>query len=270
MAAACAQQRDQPPAPASPTSTPVGGDSSTDEWLITCQEWNVPAAEEVKAELLEAWRLWTVDNAVTQAWFHRLADLYSEPTRHYHTLNHIWSMVQLVQQAQTRLQHPTAVGLATFFHDAIYDPKAPDNEEKSAELFSLFARECAEGGSALEGQGVDVGSVVDLILATKAHCTEVHRTAGALGADDVHWFLDFDMAVLGWPADAYQRYARQIRNEYQHVAWVDYCAKRPAVLRTFLQTPNIYATGPFRHHREAPARQNLDQEAERLTLQHTQ
>lgn len=36
-----------------------------------------------------------------------------------------------------------------------------------------------------------------LIEATLGHCTEAHSNRDKTGEDDIHYFLDFDMAVLG-------------------------------------------------------------------------
>ena len=39
--------------------------------------------------------------------------------------------------------------------------------------------------------------VYDWIMETKKHTTEVHRTPEVFGHDDLHYFLDMDMAILG-------------------------------------------------------------------------
>lgn len=72
---------------------------------------------------------------------HRLTNLgipvslltnYSEPHRFYHNLDHISSMCE---EANRRGVLTDELLLSIFFHDIIYDPKATDNEEKSAELY---------------------------------------------------------------------------------------------------------------------------------------
>lgn len=42
-----------------------------------------------------------------------------------------------------------------------------------------------------------VNKVENLILASKTHCTEEHKCEGIYGKDDVHYFLDFDISILG-------------------------------------------------------------------------
>jgi predicted metal-dependent HD superfamily phosphohydrolase len=66
-------------------------------------------------------------------------------------------------------------------------------------------------------QAEDADEVYDLILRTKHHKTDAHTTPGAYGQDDLHFFLDFDMAVLGRDPVSYRTYAEQIRQEYIHI-----------------------------------------------------
>lgn len=57
---------------------------------------------------------------------------YDEPYRFYHNWNHV---IDLLTEAQKYNILSDELFLAIVFHDIIYDPKANDNEEKSAELF---------------------------------------------------------------------------------------------------------------------------------------
>ena len=76
-----------------------------------------------------------------QEWSHSLIQAYNEPPRHYHTVSHISSMLQLFQTHRHLITKPTVVQLAIFFHDWIYDPKAHDNELRSVFAFKTFAAE---------------------------------------------------------------------------------------------------------------------------------
>ena len=49
------------------------------------------------------------------------------------------------------------------------------------------------------------------------------------GDSDEHYFLDFDMQVLGWDEADYDRYAEQIRQEYIHVPEQQYRTARAQV-----------------------------------------
>jgi len=71
-------------------------------------------------------------------WYDRLLELYSEPHRHYHNAQHITDCLKEFDSVRDAAQEPLAVELAIWFHDAIYNPRAGDNEERSAELAAQF------------------------------------------------------------------------------------------------------------------------------------
>ena len=60
---------------------------------------------------------------------------YSEKQRAYHTVQHLYECLSLIETIQSELNDPYAVALALWFHDVVYEPQALDNELKSAELF---------------------------------------------------------------------------------------------------------------------------------------
>lgn len=95
-----------------------------------------------------------------------------------------------------------------------------------------------------------------LILATK------HRAVALTG--DKALLVDIDLAILGEAPAAYDDYAAKIRQEYRHIADVDYAKGRVAVLQGFLSREHIYHTNHFRNERETQARENLKREIEQL------
>src|SRR3954466_1141667 len=66
--------------------------------------------------------------------FDILAAAYSAPARHYHNLEHLAEMFGVADRLALETDDPGAVRLAVWFHDAVYDPRANDNEARSAEL----------------------------------------------------------------------------------------------------------------------------------------
>jgi len=173
--------------------------------------------------------------------FESLVERYSEPHRAYHTLQHIgecFAQFDRVHDAHA----PGEVGLALWFHDAIYDTHASDNEARSAEWARAVLDEAGAPATTIE-------AVERLILATQHDVTPQDH--------DAQIVVDIDLSILGADADRFQEYEVQVRREY---AWVDDDAfrhGRTKVLRSFLERPFIYSTADFRARFEARARSNL-------------
>jgi predicted metal-dependent HD superfamily phosphohydrolase len=182
--------------------------------------------------------------------FDRLVAAYSEPHRFYHTLEHINEVLKVAGKLANASTDPSAIRLAIWFHDAVYDPRATDNEERSTTLAADLLRPL----------GVPEGTiqhVAEMIQAT-AHCT----TAEA--GTDTAVLLDADLAILSSEERRYARYAADIRREY---AWVEesaYRAGRAKVLQSFLDRPRIYRTERMHAVAEDTARRNLAIEIDRL------
>jgi predicted metal-dependent HD superfamily phosphohydrolase len=66
--------------------------------------------------------------------FDLLVAAYSAPDRHYHNLEHLAEMFRVAARLTLITDDPSAVQLAVWFHDAVYDPRASDNEARSADL----------------------------------------------------------------------------------------------------------------------------------------
>jgi predicted metal-dependent HD superfamily phosphohydrolase len=180
-----------------------------------------------------------------------LWERYSEPGRHYHNLTHIDETLEIVECLANCVSDLTAVRLAVWFHDAVYDTRAKDNEERSADLATKQLSE-------LEFSTEVIARVARLILLTKTHQAEPSDRDGQV-------LLDADLAILGAEGPRYDEYAAAIRREYAWVADEDYRIGRGAVLETFLNRPRIYFTDTLFGLREAHARKNIEKEIERLS-----
>jgi len=196
-------------------------------------------------ELRDRWsclcaRLGTTEAADTS--FDALCRSYSTPPRAYHNLDHVAHCLEELEEVRHLAHSPDAVESAIWFHDAIYDPRAKDNELRSAHLAQ----------ATLRGMGVAVSlceTTQDLILVTK-HDTPPVTT-------DQRIVVDVDLSILGQTRERFDAYERQIRQEYDWVPEAQYRDGRARVLRSFLSRARIFHLTPFADRYEALARENL-------------
>jgi predicted metal-dependent HD superfamily phosphohydrolase len=195
-------------------------------------------------ELLSRWQrlLPGVDST-----FADLAARYGETGRHYHTLEHIRAVLARIDDLWP--DAPPALRFAAWLHDVVYDSRASDNEERSAD----YAR------AILPALGVPpdvVEETARLILLTRSHEADPDDRAGRT-------LLDADLAVLAGDGPTYDAYAAAIRLEYAWVPESDYRAGRRRVLERFLVRPRIFLTMEMAEA-EPRARDNLRREIERF------
>lgn len=174
---------------------------------------------------------------------------YCEPQRHYHTLVHLQECFERFDELRGQANHAAEIELALWFHDAVYDVRRHDNEERSAEL----AREV------LLGAGLDAAAaqrVCELIMAT--------RHAAAPAGLDAQILVDVDLSILAAAPVRFHEYELQIRKEYAHVPDALFAQKRMEILQGFLDRDAIYTTAAFQAKYEAAARDNLRDAMERI------
>ena len=174
--------------------------------------------------------------------FRLLVAQYAEPHRKYHSQQHLAECLAAFETVRDLPPHPPEVEAALWFHDAIYDVKRHDNEERSAN----WAR------SALVEAGAPIASadrVQTLVLVTR-------HTAAPVTLDE-QVLVDIDLSILGAPKPRFVEYEQQIREEYAHVPGWLFRRKRRAILRAFLDRPRIYSTTHFHDALEELARENL-------------
>ena len=188
-----------------------------------------------------AWRgIGAVDDGVAVR--DALLAAYAEPHRNYHTLQHLHECLDLLAPATAAAARPCEVEVALWFHDAIYDVRRSDNEERSADWASAAVAAAGVAAAIVE-------RIRSLVLATKH--------TGSPGSDDERLLVDIDLAILGAPAQRFAEYERQIRAESSWVPQPLFDEKRGAILRSFLDRERIFATPLFHSRFEAAARVNL-------------
>jgi predicted metal-dependent HD superfamily phosphohydrolase len=192
---------------------------------------------------------------IKKQWFDIVWEHHTEPGRYYHTVMHVYEMLQylsMMAEHSTWSEHVTTVlRLSTFFHDIVYNAQSTTNERDSADMFQSFAEEVDLPMDITE-------SVVAYILATQHH----QVSTDALGVMDI--FLDIDMAVLGKQEKAYESYAQLIRHEYSFVPELTYREKRAAFLESVLQHERIFKTDIAWKVWEGAARANIQKEIKTL------
>ncbi|MBZ9710242.1 hypothetical protein LB543_26405 [Mesorhizobium sp. ESP7-2] len=184
-----------------------------------------------------------------------LSALYAAEERHYHGLAHIEAMLALARDYQGELDDPEAVEAAIWFHDAIYDSRAKDNEAQSAAL--------AEQKLAGRTDAARLERISTMILATATHQLPPFDDAAA--TRDASLFLDMDLSILGADPVAFDAYERAVRREYDWVEEPIWRAGRGAVLKSFLARPHIFLTQEFRQRFEPKARLNMARSLETLS-----
>ncbi len=183
--------------------------------------------------------LWqALDRPAPAGLFEDLMRRYSEPQRHYHSLQHLRECLTHFDAVRDVAHRPADVALALWFHDAVYDVQAHDNEAASAKLAVVSL-----GGT---DQSMHVA---DLIMATR------HDAAPEAG--DAALVVDIDLAILGAPPARFKEYEQQIRAEYAHVPDEMYAPRRTALMRGFALRSPLFSTPAIRARFEGPARRNL-------------
>ncbi len=172
----------------------------------------------------------------------RVLAAYAEPRRAYHTGVHLEECLALFDEFRDLAQRPGEVAIALFYHDVVYQPRARDNEARSADQAADALRRVGAPTEVCE-------RVAAMVFATRDH-------AGELDADTA-LLVDIDLAILAAPAARFADYEAQIRREYAWVpAWI-YRRKRRQVLRGFSDRASLYRTPALADRLDAAAHANL-------------
>lgn len=183
-----------------------------------------------------------VGATLDQGAFERIARAYAEPGRHYHGTAHIVDCLAEFDREAHLADRPAEVELALWFHDAVYDPRAADNERRSAEWAE---RVLTRAGADPEA----CARVCQAVLATARH--------EAPADPDQALLFDVDLSILGRATDAFDAYDAAIRREYAFVPDDAYRRGRAEVLRRLLARDRLYFTDTFRARYDEAARTNL-------------
>ena len=208
--------------------------------------------------------------------YNQLITRYAEPHRAYHTLDHVADCLMEYDRVKDLITFPHETAAALWFHDIVYDTKASDNEEKSADLAVNvmtapdLSPDLSPGSSGLSS-GLSPGLKYDQIREkiTRVRMLILSTKHGGCPQDtpapDSAYISDIDLTVLGRPSDQFDAYDQQIRQEYAWVPMAMYRQGRVGILQDFLKRDRIYLTDHFFNLYENTARINLSRAVERLS-----
>jgi len=160
----------------------------------------------------------------------------------YHDLLHLTEVLDRLDRlaAAGAVVDATTVGLAAWFHDAVYDGGA-DDEERSAQ----WAERALPPAYADE--------VARLVRMTAHHRPDDDDAAACA-------LSDADLGILAAARDRYDAYVAGVRADYSHVGDDDFRRGRAAVLGELAAEPHLFHTAQGRRLWETSARANLDRE----------
>lgn len=87
--------------------------------------------------------------------------------------------------------------------------------------------------------------MIGLLEAADTSSTDEHKTDGAVGTEDKHYFLDLDMIVLGSSPEEYAAYADKVKQEYHFLPQPVYNDLRVKVTTTTLFSYTIIFCDAF-------------------------
>lgn len=203
-----------------------------------------------------------------------LTKAYLEPHRHYHTLEHIIYMFNKAKEWEW--QPSDELIYAIWFHDAVYEPGAKDNEEKSIKMLMDVVSIPAGSKGWFVGSNDHIVRARAMILDTKTHIPTIEESKqlidldlAILGEDEIidinsidgfsleGYFSSYKYSLRGF--GFYDKYLTNVRREYSHVSDKDWAKGRSDWIKSMLSREQIFYTEDGKKL-EAQARNNLKME----------
>lgn len=203
-----------------------------------------------RATLLTRWDTLWADPGLARKAGEDLVDRWREPHRVYHSTLHLAVALDALDSvaADARVSERALwrARLALWFHDAVHDGVARQDEERSAALVTELLGPLA--GTGVSGEDID--EIARLVMVTADHDPAPDDVVGGLVSDA-------DLAVLGGSPAVYTRYTHQVRAEYCDVPDPLFRAGRSEVLRMLLAGGPLFRTAPGAARWQAAAEANL-------------
>ncbi|XP_040170566.1 uncharacterized protein LOC120904536 isoform X2 [Anopheles arabiensis] len=178
-------------------------------------------------------------------WLAKLRAQYAQSHRHYHTES------ELIRRKVPHLKGASVcIQLAALFQYYHFEADK-DCVARNCETVGEFFADAQIENKTLEAN-------------VKRLLGDLQMEAGDLSENDVQYFQDLDLLVLGIPAEEYKQYTQQLRNECPAEDVSSYDKMRLKLLQALSRIPSIYMTAQFSERFESAARTNIEQEIKDL------
>ncbi|XP_055629451.1 uncharacterized protein LOC129770560 [Toxorhynchites rutilus septentrionalis] len=187
-----------------------------------------------------------IQSDVADKWFTKLKAQYSQPSRHYHNEEQM-----MIKKAEHLLNGASVcLQLAALFQYYHFDAGKDCVKENCDALREFFA-----------DANLDNKALLDNVLRLLG---DVGIESSDLPEEDVLYFQDLDLFILGCPPEDYKVYRELLRKEYSTVETGSYNKMRLKVLQVFNRIPFIYSTKEFNDRYENTAKINIESEIKDL------
>lgn len=141
------------------------------------------------------------DSSYSKLLWEEIAENHTKKNRYYHNLTHLQNLYENLLPIKTKIQDWNMVLFALFYHDIVYNILKNDNEDRSAKKAVCILK-------SLEIDTKKIDLCQRIILSTAGHQLSAHN--------DINYFTDADVCILGSCWTDYKNYFNNIRKEYSH------------------------------------------------------
>lgn len=170
---------------------------------------------------------------------------WSADTRVYHGVEHLLDCLRELDSADVGARSAELVELALWYHDLVYDPRAHDNEERSAQ--ALLA----------DAATLDLPSGVATAAAALVRATAHTEAAAGPVTPEAALIADIDLSIFGRDPARFMAFEFGVEKEYAHVPKRWFRCGRGRFLAALLRRPHLFRTEAFRARYERPARRQI-------------
>lgn len=148
---------------------------------------------------------------------HKILALWNQTYRKYHSLEHLYDLLQKVNSNQDLNQESKNIlSCSALFHDAIYNPRQRDNVSQSAQLFQRYTKNSTHK---------DIPTITQIILDTDAH----HASNGLSKI-----FCNYDTQILKEGFSSLLQWEHKIASEFQFMDYDKYIQLRVEFLSNYV------------------------------------